>query len=128
MHTQLESLTVEQFVKLESQVWDAFVTGDPKADADVLADNFVGVYSTGFVGKAAHGEPLQDGPIAIRYEIRDPQILVLSDSLVLLLYFAVWERANTSPDCIPERMYISSLWQRADGKWKNVFSQDTIAK
>ena len=124
---QPQRLTVNQFIALESQVWNAFVAGDAEADARVLADNFIGVYSTGFTGKQAHCAPLRNGPLARRYEIREPQILVLSESLVMLLYLAVWERASGSSDSVPEKMYISSLWQNADGHWKNVFSQDTKA-
>jgi hypothetical protein len=101
MQTQPERPTVQQFVILESQVWDAFVAGDSEADARVLADNFIGVYSTGFSNRAEHCAPLRDGPIAQRYEIRDPRILVLSDSLVMLMYLAVWERANSAPDSVP---------------------------
>ena len=127
MQPQPDIPTVQQFVVLESQVWDAFVAGDSEADARVLADNFIGVYSTGFSSRAEHCAPLRNGPVAQRYEIQDPRILVLSDSLVMLVYLAVWERANAAPDSVPEKMYVSSLWQRADGNWKNVFSQDTTA-
>jgi hypothetical protein len=125
---QPEAPTVQQFVTLESQVWEAFVAGDAQADARVLADNFIGVYSTGFSNRAEHCSALRNGPIAQRYEIQDPRILVLSDSLVMLMYLAVWERANSAPGRVPKKMYISSLWQNADGHWKNVFSQDTKAE
>ena len=128
MQSEPERPTLQQLVALESQVWDAFVAGDADADARVLADNFIGVYSTGFASRAEHCAPLRNGPIAQRYEIRDPKILVLSDSLVMLLYLAVWERANAVLNSVAEKMYISSLWQRADGNWKNVFSQDTTAR
>jgi hypothetical protein len=113
-----EQFTVDYFIALESQVWEAFIAGDAEADRRVLAPNFIGVYSTGFSDRDEHCEPLRKGPLARRYEIKEPRILVLSESLVMLLYLA------ESP---PDRMYVSSLWQKVDSHWNNVFSQDTAA-
>lgn len=39
MQPQSERPTVQQFVALESQVWEAFVAGDAEADSRVLADD-----------------------------------------------------------------------------------------
>jgi hypothetical protein len=122
-----EQFTVEYFIALESQVWEAFIAGDAEADRRVLAPNFIGVYSTGFSDRDEHCEPLRKGPLARRYEIKEPRILVLSESLVMLLYLAVWERVSASPESPPDRMYVSSLWQKVDSHWNNVFSQDTAA-
>ncbi len=36
---------LEQFIELKSQVWDAFVKGDYKADVALLDDKFFGVYA-----------------------------------------------------------------------------------
>jgi len=55
-------------------------------------------------------------------------MLVLSDSLVMFSYQAVWERAGLVSSHSPERTYISSLWQQTNGEWRNVFSQDTTVK
>jgi hypothetical protein len=58
---QPQRLTVDRFIALESQVWDAFVAGDAEADARVLADNFIGVYSTGLPGNRLTLRPCETG-------------------------------------------------------------------
>ena len=115
--------TIEEFVELESRVWDALVAGDAEADAILLADNFVGVYELGFSGKDEHCKQLENGPTAGSYDIREPRILVISDDSVMLSYLAEWTRPGSAE---VERMYVSSLWQRSKGGWENAFSQDTL--
>lgn len=126
MHNKPASprLTTALFVELESRVWEAFVAGDPEADAAMLTDDFVGVYETGVCGKAEHCKQLEKGPIVESYEFLEPRILVVSDSSVMLSYLAEWTRPGDSE---PKRMYVSSLWQESEGSWKNCFSQDTAA-
>ncbi len=118
------SLSVQQFVELESRVWDALVAGDPEADAAMLTDDFVGVYESGISGKAKHCKQLENGPTVERYQILEPRILVVSESAVMLSYLAEWTKPGGQE---PQKMYISSLWQKAAGAWKNSFSQDTMA-
>jgi hypothetical protein len=50
---------------------------------------------------------------------------MLTDDHALLSYRAVSRRTADAP---PETQYISSLWSRRDGRWQNVFSQDTPAR
>jgi hypothetical protein len=79
-------LLVEQFVELESRVWNALVAGDPEADAAMLTDDFVGVYETGISGKTEHYRQLENGPIVEHYEILEPRIMVISGRSVMLSY------------------------------------------
>ena len=51
-----------EITALERQVWDALVTGDINADAALLCDSFLGVYSDGFAQKADHTGQLISGP------------------------------------------------------------------
>jgi hypothetical protein len=116
-------MDVDVFVALETQVWEALRTGDPAADARLLSDDFVGVYSFGIAGKENHTAVLANGPVVESYEIHGARLIVLTDDHVMLCYRAVFvgvgESAPTSSN------YISSLWSRRDGEWLNVFSQDT---
>src|SRR5690606_35782052 len=54
--------TTQFFVGLESRVWDALARGDADADRELLAEDFVGVYPTGFATRAEHVGELADGP------------------------------------------------------------------
>jgi hypothetical protein len=114
-------------VELETQVWDALVRGDAGEDARLLADDFLGVYPSGFADRSDHAGQLANGPTVADFELLESRIMVLSDSDVLLSYRAEYHRVSNSPHPAAKSMYVSSLWSRRSGHWVNVFSQDTPA-
>ncbi len=114
--------SVDEFVRLETRVWQALVDGDPEADARMLSDDFLGVDPAGFSDRAAHAAQLGSGPLVVGFELSEQRVMVLSDDTVMLSYRADYRRPS-SPD--RETMYVSSLWCRRDDRWVNVFSQDT---
>lgn len=85
-------LSIEQILKLETEVWEALRTGDSRRDSLMLSDDFLGVYPTGFANKAEHAGQLKDGPTVLSYELIDPRIVVLGEKRVLLAYKASWIR------------------------------------
>lgn len=109
-------------LSLEEGVWQAFVAGDPDADAALLDDGFVGVYASGFSNKAEHVAPLRAGPAAVRYALDQARLVWAEPGAGLLSYRAQWLRPGAERS---ETMYISSLWLHRDGQWRNLFSQDT---
>jgi hypothetical protein len=117
-------MTTERFLELETRVWEALCAGDAAADAALLSGDFLGVYPTGFAGRAEHTGELADGPTVAEYALHDARTLVVTDDDVLLAYRAEYRRAAGAA---PETMYVSSLWSRRDGTWRNTFSQDTPA-
>ena len=121
---------LETILNLEHQVWRALIDGDTAADERLLANEFLGVYPSGFAVKADHSEQLDGGPTIARYEIVDARIKILASSeeqqMVLLAYLAHYARKKNGAVGEPESMYVTSIWrQSADGVWQNIFSQDT---
>ncbi len=114
---------IDFFVDLESQVWEALLAGDIAADEALLTTDFAGVYPTGFADRTDHAGELADGPTVAAYTINDARLIRVSAAAVMLCYRADARRVS-GPD---ETMYISSLWVERDGRWQNVFSQDTPA-
>ena len=112
----------DRFLELETRVWDALSAGDPAADAALLAEDFLGVYPTGFAGRDDHTAELADGPTVAAYALHDARTLVVTEDDVLIAYCAEYRR---TADAASETMYVSSLWSRRDGTWRNTFSQDT---
>ena len=112
---------LDEIVMLETAVWTALRDGDAKADARLLADDFLGVYPTGFGGVGDHAGQLDSGPTVAAFHIESPRLKVLTDDHVILVYRATYER----PGGPEEQMYVSSIWSRRNGEWTNVFSQDT---
>jgi hypothetical protein len=113
------------FVELERQVWEALRTGDPAADARLLAADFLGVYETGFADRAGHAAQLGDGPLVHDYLIDRERLLPLGTDAALLAYRARFQRHGDDRRAPAHTMFVSSIWQRRDGAWVNVFSQDT---
>jgi len=118
---------LDYFVELESQVWRALASGDAQADERLLAPGFVGIYDTGFSGRDEHVNRLRSGPLVGSYTLADARLMSLGDGIVLLSYQANWRRYDADATCPEEVMYVSSIWQKIDGVWRNIFSQDTPA-
>jgi hypothetical protein len=119
-------MDLDEALRLETEVWDALRLGDPDADARLLADDFLGVYSIGFAGKALHVAQLANGPTVAEYHLTDSRLINLSDEHVLLCYRADWRGPGAEPGVF-ETMYVSSLWAQREGIWRNIFSQDCVA-
>ena len=115
-------------VELETRVWEALVSGDAGADARLLADDFLGVYPSGFARRADHVGQLDGGPTVAAFELSDARMIALNDDHLLLSYRADFQRLVGGVAHASESMYVSSLWSRRSGQWVNVFSQDTPAE
>ena len=124
----MTDLTVDFFVRLESEVWEALVRGDPEADSQLLSADFLGVYPSGFADRSEHAGQLDNGPTAGSYAISEAELRVITDEHVLLSYRADWTRIRQGNTGDLETMYVSSLWSHVDKRWINVFSQDTPAE
>jgi len=122
------NMGVDDFLQLERRVWDALVEGDAETDIELLAEDFLGVYPTGFASRSDHVEQLAAGPSVSAYALSEPRKIDVSDRAVMLSYRADIQRASGVGDRHPEVLYISSLWCQQGGRWINVFSQDTPAK
>lgn len=116
-------MDLDGLLALETAVWQALVDGDATADERSLAEDFVGLYPTGFADRADHVAQLAGGPTVRRFELAAVRLLAVADDALLLMYRAEYERVGALAPT--ESRYVSSLWCRRDGRWLNVFSQDT---
>jgi hypothetical protein len=121
----LADIDLDAVVELETGVWDALRRGDAEADNQLLADDFLGVYPSGFANRADHVGQLVNGPTVASFELHDARMMVISADDALLSYRADFRRPAGDASEPVESMYISSLWSRRAGRWVNVFSQDS---
>jgi hypothetical protein len=121
----VDDMDLDSFVELETSVWDALRRGDAEEDARLLADDFLGVYPSGFANRADHAGQLANGPTVADFEVSQARLMVLSPDDVVLSYRADWHRLAGGSRGVEESMYISSIWSRRSGRWVNVFSQDS---
>ena len=124
----MASYNTQQFLELEAEVWTALATGDTEADARLLADDFLGVYSSGFSGREEHANQLKNGPTVAGFDLSQGRIQVLAEDVALLSYCAEWTRSSSTGEGELVREFITSIWRRVGGVWRNVFSQDTTAE
>ena len=103
-------------------MWRALVDGAADTDEQLLSDDFLGVYPTGYAGRSEHVGQLVNGPTVADYELGDARLVVISDDAAILVYLASYRRPGRADR---EEMYVSSLWCRRDDAWVNTFSQDT---
>ena len=115
-------MDLEPVLASERAVWDALVAGDAAADAALLAPEFLGVYPTGFAGRADHVAQLAAGPTVAAYALSDVRLVPMGPDHALLAYRADYTRAGGARI---EAMFVSSVWRREGAGWVNIFSQDT---
>ncbi len=118
---------IAHFLALERAVWKALQDGDAAADARLLSDDFLGVYSSGFAARDDHVGQLDKGPTVAWFELSRARMRWLAEDVVALSYCARWARAPVSGTAGPRTMYVTSIWRREEAGWRNVFSQDTEA-
>ncbi len=116
---------IKDIIEMEEQIWEALRSGDAESDSALLTNDFLGVYPSGFWNKEAHANQMKSGPVIGEYRLTDERLVSLSEDCVLLTYCAYYSW-HSKPEKT-EKMYISSIWQRVNGEWKNSFSQDTPA-
>ena len=110
---------------LEQQVWEALKNGDINADADLLSDDFLGVYESGLSTKEDHLAQLQEGPVVSDYKIGHARLLRLGPKIVSLTYSATVASVEKEAQGTQHLYYITSIWAHRSNKWINIFSQDT---
>ena len=113
-----------ELLTLEKQVWAALVAGDAQADGALLTQDFLGVYTSGRSDKAGHMAALDNGPSMDEFALSDISLRIITDDAALLTYRADYRAANSADWQV---MFITSLWERENGRWLNSFSQDTPA-
>ena len=118
---------VDDLLASETAVWQALVAGDAAADAALLTEDFVGLYPTGYADRADHVAQLADGPTVASFELDAVRLVPVAEDAALLCYRATYRRTGEPGTDPPEVMWVSSLWCRREGEWRNTFSQDTPA-
>lgn len=87
---------IEFFIALEMSVWQALVTGDAKSDTDLLTADFLGVYPSGFAGRADHAGQLDQGPVMQEFHLDQARLLEITRTTYCLV---IGPHTGVSADC-----------------------------
>ncbi len=116
---------------LESNVraeWDAFKKKDKKAYSDLLADDFVAVEDDGQGERSKiHAVNEVDASNIYNYSLAFFKLVPLAPDLAFVRYEITMEFPPKA-QIRYSRVYVSELWLKRDGQWKERHHQETRVK
>jgi ketosteroid isomerase-like protein len=115
------------FVAKEKEDWEALKNKDKAAAARLLADDFVGMYDTGYSTKSEWLKQIDGRYTVDDYRIEDVKVLRPNPTTTLLLYKATCKGTGEWSAFCSRPEYISDLFVERNGQWVALFSQDTQA-
>jgi ribonuclease HI len=115
--------TAEPLQALELRLLQPEVRADVGAVAELLADDFCEIGSSGALYDKADVLAALTAEAGVHYELREFQARRLSDELIRVHYISVRTRAT---DATPaQRAFRTSIWRRSVSSWQLVFHQGT---
>jgi len=116
---------------LESNVraeWDAFKKKDKKAYSDLLADDFEGVENDGEgTRNKTHAVNEIDASNIYNYSLAFFKLVPLAPDVAFVRYEITMEFPPKA-QIRYSRVYVSELWLKRDGQWKERHHQETRVK
>lgn len=112
-----------QLLANEKAIWDLSIRNDFQGWSQLTSDDALAVYDTGYASKAEVLEAIQ-GMDGGHYSMEDVRIIPVGDSAGLVVYKVTqdWKEGGKK---LERQYYVSSLWQKREGKWLSRFWQET---
>jgi hypothetical protein len=116
----------EIVVRLEKQGWEAVKTKDYKTYVRSLAEDFVDVLPDGIITKSEEEKAIHQLTV-YDYKLERLRVVHFAPDVTLLVYKAT-QKATFSGQPLATPTWVSSLWMKRNGRWLNVFVQETKAE
>ena len=114
-------------VKLEKQSWTAWKNHDGKFFEGFLSDDHVELGIGGPTNKAQVVRSVKSGICEVKdYTLKDFALHRLADEVALLTYYESQE-TSCGGKAVPSPCWVSSLYLKREGRWRNVLYQQTRA-
>ncbi len=118
----------EQLVKLEKQSWKAWKYHDGKFFEDFLSEDHVELGFGGASDKKSVIAGVASGECEVKgYSLDSFELRMLGSEAAVLTYHEAQE-ATCHGRAVPSPCWVSSLYMKRDGRWLNVFYQQTQAR
>jgi hypothetical protein len=115
----------DDLIKLEKQSWEAWKNGDSKFFDNFLSDDHVEVGFTGVSSKTMVVKGVASGVCHVKsYALDHFELRMLAADTALLTYHETQD-TECAGQAVPSPCWISSLYMRRDGRWLNIFYQQT---
>ena len=120
----------EQVVQVEKNLLNTYISGDVTARERYAAEEFVVVDYAGVV--ATKQEDIQDiksGTFVMKwFKMKNEKVSFLSTDVALLTYEIAYEATDHGADASSHRSRVAAVYQRRDGVWRCIFTQETKVK
>ncbi len=117
----------EELVKLEKQSWTAWKNHDGKFFEGFLSDDHVELGIGGPTNKAQVVAGVKSGVCEVKdYALKNFKLHMLAENVALLTYYESQE-TSCGGKAVPSPCWVSSLYLKREGRWRNVLYQQTRA-
>ena len=118
-----------ELVTLETRSWEAWKNHDGKFFEGFLSSDHLEVSSGGLTNKASVVAGVASGVCRVEgYTLKQFELRMLSENVALLTYSETQD-TTCQGNAVPSPCWVSSLYMKRDGRWLNVFFQQTpVAK
>ena len=126
---QSEDGVKQEILRLERLQWEATKNKDRTAIAAILAKDYFDFGSDGRIDRDAviHSGWTTDEESLSEFVIEDPQVKLLDDHTALITYRGTYRGTDHGKPDVGTAFY-SDLYQKQNGKWLSVFTQDSNLK
>ena len=121
-----DSALQQEVIGHERQELDALKNADYKAFSDLIADDAVFLDPHGHAGKKEVVEHVKNFKL-LDYTMSDVHFVHLSDHSGLVTY-KLSQHASAAGHEFTTTVFASAIWEKRNGKWATLFSQETPAK
>jgi hypothetical protein len=112
-----DSKVKETLLAQEKALWDAWAKKDTKAFDEWVAPNAMAIDMMGIWDKAATLKAVGSHNCTINSTKFSDEKLTWIDKNVAMLTFTAWQDGMCDGQKIPAKVFVSSTWKKAKGKW-----------
>ncbi|MFM2096542.1 MAG: hypothetical protein RIS70_3666, partial [Planctomycetota bacterium] len=123
-----DAALLKQLTKLEKDSWEALMAKDKEFFKTYLAPEAIWFFADGTsVDRESYLKDLSKIQVT-KYEMGPTSLLKVSENVAMVMYRMSYEAIQGGQKEILANIESSSLYVRRDGKWMEIFYQETPAK
>ena len=120
-----EERLLAELTALERSSWEATLKDDKEFFRTYMAPEFKGFFADGTVAGREEFIRNMDDFHLVKYTMGDVSLLRINENAVMVLYRASFEGVHKGKTLSTSGVESSSLYVRRDGKWLEIFYQET---
>jgi hypothetical protein len=120
----------KQILKIENDLLNTYIHGDVADRERYAADDFVVVDRDGGVtSKQGDIQDIKSGSFLMQwFRMKNEKVSFLAPDVALLTYDIAYEATNNGVDSSSPQSRVATIYQRREGVWRALYTQETAAK